>query len=91
MWKRNRDEIRIYARKTVVLAVYRNVVLMRIFHRKSVEIPTIERGAIVTIYLDDSAIRMALKYQVNPKEFMVNALLDELHNKAILRENITFQ
>lgn len=63
---------------------------MKIFGRKEPEIPTIEKGAIVSIYLDDSAVRMCMKYKINAKEFMVKALLDEIHNQSLLRESVYF-
>lgn len=48
-------------------------------------------GARVEIYLDESTVRMCMKYQVNASEFMMKALLDELHAKAVSRESTYFE
>ncbi len=48
-------------------------------------------GAVVEIHLDESAVRMCLKYGVNAPEFMKKALLDELHTQAIIRESVYFE
>lgn len=64
---------------------------MKIFARKQTDIPTIEKGAIVQIYLDDSAVRMCMKYKINASEFMTKALLNEIHNQALIRESVFFE
>jgi hypothetical protein len=50
----------------------------------------IVQGAIVQVYLDESALRMCLKYRLKADEFMKDALLDEIHNKAIINQSTCF-
>jgi len=40
-------------------------------------------SAEIRVFLGDDAERMCKKYKINPQEFMVNALQEELHVKAI--------
>jgi hypothetical protein len=40
-------------------------------------------SAEIRVFLGDDAERMCKKYEINPQEFMVNALQEELHIKAI--------
>lgn len=48
-------------------------------------------GAIVSIHLDEGALRMCLKYRIDAGEFMKKALLDELHTQAVVRESVYFE
>lgn len=58
---------------------------------KKPEIPQKPNGCIVSILLDESAVRMCLKYNINASEFMRKCLVDEIHNQALIRESVYFE
>jgi len=55
-------------------------------HRKTVEPLQMTRGqsATITIYLDESLCRSCLRLNIHPRHVMIEALLDEIHQKALL-------
>lgn len=64
---------------------------MNIFsRRKKPEFNQLDKGCVVEMYLDESLIRMCLKYEIHAEIFMRKALLDEVHNQSLLRESVYF-
>jgi len=60
--------------------------LQKRFHRKSIEPLQMTRGetATITIYLDESICRSCLRLNIHPRHVMIEALLDEIHQRALL-------
>jgi len=48
-------------------------------------------GAVVEIHLDEGVVRMCMRYRIHAGEFMKQALLDELHTQAVIRESVYFE
>lgn len=64
---------------------------MDIFHRKKPEFSKMDKGTTLEFYLDESLLRMVLKYKINVPEFIKEKLFDEIHSRAIIRDSIVFQ